>query len=173
MCFGDMECAVIVSSFFLSCIRDPVQIFLNTYGLFRQSRFIPVLRAAANLVLSVVFVRNMGVSGVFLGTALSTLIVPMPMEVAVLYKHGFSMSPKMFVIKELLTYLAFAPVCAATCFALTMKIPVSASGVAVRVAVSLIVSNFLMYVFFCSCPLFGECFRLVSETFRRLVKRSK
>ena len=173
MCFSNTECAVIVASFFASCIRDPVQIFLNTYGLFRQSRFIPVLRAAANLVLSVILVKKIGVAGVFLGTVLSTLLVPMPLEVAVLYKYGFSMSPREFVKKELLPYLFFSPLCGAACFALTIKIPVSATGVAVRVAVSLIVSNCLMYLCFCACPLYGECFEMVSGMGRRMLKRDK
>jgi O-antigen/teichoic acid export membrane protein len=92
MLFSNVEMLIIVSSFYFSCIRDPVQIFVSTYGLFKESKYIPVVRAVANLVLSVIFVRKMGVSGVFLGTMLSTVMVPLFGEVRVLYKYGFSLN---------------------------------------------------------------------------------
>ena len=45
--------AVIISSFYFSCIRDPVQVFLNAYGIFEKSGYMTLCRAAVNFVLSI------------------------------------------------------------------------------------------------------------------------
>lgn len=143
MLFTNAEMLVIVSSFYFSCIRDPVQIFVSTFGLFKESRHIPLLRAAANLVLSVIFVVRMGAIGVFLGTALSTVLVPLCMEVKVLYKHGFKLPAGEFY-REMLCYIAVSVTCAALCFGTTLRFPVSPVGVVARAVTALCISNVIL-----------------------------
>lgn len=145
MLFTNAEMLVIVSSFYFSCIRDPVQIFVSTFGLFKESRHIPILRAAANLILSVIFVVRMGAIGVFLGTALSTVLVPLFMEVKVLYKHGFKLSAGEFY-REMLCYIAVSVTCAALCFGTTFTFPVSPVGVVARAVTAFCVSNVILLV---------------------------
>lgn len=146
MLFTNLEMLVIVSSFYFSCVRDPVQIFVSTYGLFKESRHIPLLRAAANLVLSVFFVKKMGVAGVFLGTALSTVLVPLCMEVKVLYKYGFSMKSAEFY-KEMFYYIAVSFVCVAMCFVATYAVKVTPMGVLIRAFSSFCASNAILLIF--------------------------
>lgn len=162
MLFTPVEMAVIVSSFYFSCVRDPVQIFVSTYGLFKESRYIPVLRAIANLVFSVMFVTKMGVAGVFLGTALSTVLVPLCGEVWVLYKYGFSMNPHPFY-KEMFTYIAVSVFTSAVCFGMTCSISVSVAGLAVRIVSSFCMSNVLLILLCSQSRYFDEFSRLVSK----------
>ncbi len=153
MLFTNAEMLVIVSSFYFSCIRDPVQIFVSTYGLFKESRHIPVLRAVFNLVLSVIFVVKMGVSGVFLGTALSTVLVPLCGEVRVLYKHGFSLDAGDFY-KEMFGYIATSALCVSVSFLLTMGMRVNVISVVMRAVCAFCVSNALLLVFASGKPYF-------------------
>ena len=162
MLFSNIEMLVIVSSFYFSCIRDPVQIFVSTYGLFRESRFIPVLRALANILLSVFFVGKIGIAGVFLGTALSTVAVPLYFEVSVLYKYGFSASPRRF-LGEMLCYIATSLLCTAVCFAATYNMHTSVTGLFMRALCSFCMSNVIIFVLYCDSEYF--------ESAKRLVKR--
>lgn len=155
MLFGEAEMLVIVSSFYFSCIRDPVQIFVSTYGLFKESRHIPILRAAANLVLSVLFVGKMGVAGVFLGTALSTVLVPLCGEVRVLYKYGFSMKSTGFY-KEMFGYIGTSLVCTAVCYLVTYGIGQTACGVAIRAFASFCISNAMLLLLSSNKPYFDD-----------------
>ena len=143
MLFTDAEMIVIVTSFYFSCIRDPVQIFVSAYGLFKESRYIPVIRAMFNLALSVVFVVKMGVAGVFLGTTVSTVLVPLIGEVYVLYKYGFSMKPVKFY-KEMLTYVSISIMCVSLCFLITRSVKISLVGVVVRCVSSFLASNAIL-----------------------------
>ncbi len=166
MLFTNAEMLVIVSSFYFSCIRDPVQIFVSTYGLFKESKHLPVFRALSNLVLSIAFVQKMGVAGVFLGTTLSTVLVPLCGEVIVLYKYGFSLDPKSF-LKQMLGYIAVSFVCIPLCFLLTYGIRVTFSGVIIRVLSSLCASNAMLLVL-CSG---NECFDEVAGMLKNMLKR--
>lgn len=169
MLFNNAEMLVIVSSFYFSCIRDPVQIFVSTFGLFKESRHIPLLRAVANLVLSVIFVGKMGVTGVFLGTALSTVLVPLCMEVKVLYKHGFSMPPKEFY-REMFHYIAVSAACAALCFGATFRFPVSSVGVLARAVTAFCVSNVILLVLESGKEYFSDAVEILR---RSIFKRQK
>lgn len=140
MLFTTPQMLIIVSSFYFSCIRDPVQIFLNTYGLFRESRFIPIFRAIFNLVLSVLFVGKMGAAGVFLGTVLSTVLVPLCFEVKVLYKYGFGKNPREF-FSEMFGYIVKSFISATLCFGMTCMIKITPTGLILRGISAFCLSN--------------------------------
>ena len=162
MLFSDFEMLVVVSSFYFSCIRDPVQIFVSSFGLFKESRFLPMLRAAVNLVLSILFVRNMGISGVFLGTTLSTILVPLCGEVGVLYKYGFSMKPGAFY-KEMLSYIGVSLLCSSLCFVLTYNIRITLVGVVVRCVSAFCASNALLLIFCSHSEYFDDMIRILKK----------
>lgn len=145
MLFTTFEMLVVVSSFYFSCIRDPVQIFVSSYGLFRQSKYIPIIRALVNLVLSVAFVRSMGIAGVFLGTTLSTLAVPLIGEVYVLYKYGFSLDARGFC-KEMAGYISVSVVCAFLSMTVTRNMPATSVGIIVRAVTAFCVTNAILLV---------------------------
>lgn len=166
MLFTNAEMLVIVSSFYFSCIRDPVQIFVSTYGLFKESKYIPVMRALLNLVLSVAFVQNMGVAGVFLGTVLSTVLVPLFGEVMVLYKYGFSMKPMKFY-KEMIYYIGVSFVSTALCLVLTCNIRITLFGVVMRGVSSLCASNAVLMILCSGSKHFSGMMQLLKKRVSR------
>ena len=147
MVFSDFEMLIIVASFYFSCIRDPVQIFVSSFGLFRQSRMIPIFRAILNLVFSVFFIRKIGIAGVFLGTVLSTVFAPLPWEVYVLYKYGFKENSRPFQ-KEMAGYIGFSFMSCAVGFYVTYKFPQSISGIVFRMITSVVVFCVLVLIMY-------------------------
>ncbi len=143
MLFSELEMIVIVISFYFSCIRDPVQIFISAFGLFNESKFIPIMRAASNLIFSVILVQKIGVSGVFLGTILSTALVPLPLEVYVLYKYGFNKKCTPFV-KEMCKYIYMSFFSFFACYTLTLRIKHSIIGLLIRIVISLFCSAVML-----------------------------
>ena len=162
MLFTNTEMLVIVASFYFSCIRDPVQIFVSSYGLFRQSRFIPITRALCNLVLSVVFVQKIGVAGVFLGTTLSTVLIPLFGETAVLYKHGFSLKARDFY-REMMSYIGISVLCTVICFVLTYNVKISLLGIVSRGISAFCASNALLLLLCSGNGYFAEMSKLLSK----------
>ena len=157
MVFTTSQMAVIASCFYFSCIRDPVQIFLHTYGIFKETRFIPMARAVVNFVLSVIFVQNMGLTGVFLGTVISTVTVPLYFEVNALFKYGFCGRSKEGFLKEMFGYIATSHILSSFCFVMTRKIPETPKGVAGKALISLLISFSVLFFMYSKSEYFAYC----------------
>ena len=175
MTFSDFEMGIIVACFYVSCVRDPVQIFLHTYGIFRQTELIPVVRAAVNFVLSVFFVKRMGMSGVFLGTLISTVTVPLYFEVRQLYKYGLGNRNAKPFLKEMCSYIAISTLLAITCFAVTRRIPCTAVGVLTKGIISLIISLCALCIVYSKSSYFEYCKNMLYKVMplKHDVKRRK
>lgn len=83
----------IAANFYLTGVRNSVLIFKDAKGLYWPDRFRPLVEVVVNLVLSIALAQHLGVLGILVGTALSTLLVCLPIEPYVLFKHGFKLSP--------------------------------------------------------------------------------
>jgi hypothetical protein len=62
----------------------------TTAGIFHEDRYAPLFQAAINLVFSIVLVKFIGISGVFLGTLISAIAVPFWTTPYFVYKKVFN-----------------------------------------------------------------------------------
>lgn len=79
---------LMLGNFFISIIRTPVQQFLNAYGLFSDT-WAPGTEIVINLVISLIFGKLWGISGIMLGTFTSLVIIVMIWKPYFLYVNGF------------------------------------------------------------------------------------
>ncbi len=96
-CFGAGETAVIIACFYMSYIRDPVQIYLHSYGVFRPTGILYLVRGVCNLVLSLLFIGRFGAVGAFAGTLAATVSVAFFWEVPILFRTVFGESGRDFM----------------------------------------------------------------------------
>lgn len=80
---------VVMLNFYIAGMRMPCQVFNTTLGLFWNDRFKPWIEALINLIASIILIKNFGLTGVFLGTLVSTVCTSLWIEPYILYKHGF------------------------------------------------------------------------------------
>ncbi|QNF26186.1 lipopolysaccharide biosynthesis protein [Metabacillus elymi] len=66
---------ILLINFYLTGMRSSIFTFKAKGGIFVQDKYIPLIGAFINLILSIVFVRIFGLFGIFLGTTISTLSV--------------------------------------------------------------------------------------------------
>lgn len=66
--------ALLVMEFYLKGCRIVLLNFKIAAGLFEQDRYLPLVQGAVNLILSIVLVRRIGVTGVYVGTLVSGLL---------------------------------------------------------------------------------------------------
>lgn len=97
---------LIVVKNYLTGMRKSSQTFKNAKGLYWYNKYMPIYESVINLVLSVVLVKLVGISGVLLGTIVSSLATCVWIEPHVLYKYGFKKSAGGYVKK----YLQYAAV---------------------------------------------------------------
>jgi len=86
-------------NFYLTGIRQPVLSFRDSLGLFWYDRYKSIAEAALNLIVSVLLAVFWGTAGVFWGTLISTVLVPLWVEPYVLYKHRFKQPLRSYFVK--------------------------------------------------------------------------
>ena len=81
--------AILAFNFFITGMRKSVLTFRDAFGLFWYDRYKPIFESVINLVVSLILAKPLGITGVFIGTAVSTLTTCLWVEPYVLYKYGF------------------------------------------------------------------------------------
>ncbi len=165
--FGDIAVMIIISSFYFSCIRDPVQIFLQGYGFFDKYKYMPLGRAAVNLVLSVIFIKKMGIAGVFLGTSLSIALVPLWCEIKVLFKYGFKTSAKSFY-KDSFFHIVTSFVLCGVSFYACKNFPETVLGIVQRCALSAFLSGAGIYILYGKTQIFADTVQMLKNIRRKI-----
>lgn len=83
-----------IISYYLTGMRKSLLVFKDASGIFRQDQYKPLVEGLANIVYSIPLALKMGVSGVILGTILSTVTVSFWYEAYVFFKVKYN--EKMF-----------------------------------------------------------------------------
>lgn len=66
---------VLVINFFMQGMRRTFMSFKEAAGIFYVDRYVPILEAIVNIISSIILLKIFGLSGVFMGTIISTLVV--------------------------------------------------------------------------------------------------
>ena len=101
--------SVLMAAFFyLWMVRFVVLIFKNAQGLWKEDRFRSISEGGLNIVLNLIMVQFIGIYGITLSTVIAMLVISVPWETGVLFKHYFDRSPKEYYKKLILTTLTTA-----------------------------------------------------------------
>ncbi|GLV63146.1 sugar translocase [Bacillus mycoides] len=90
---------ILMINFYVSGMRRSISMVKTTSGIFHEDRYAPFLEAAVNLVASIVLVQYMGITGVFIGTLISTLVVPFWIAPYLVYKKVFRKPVRDYFLK--------------------------------------------------------------------------
>ena len=91
----------IAINFYIQGVLNPIWIFRDTTGLFKDTKWVSIILAVMNLVLSVVLGKIIGLPGILLATAISRLLTSYWYQPYMLYKNIFKLSSKPYFMKQL------------------------------------------------------------------------
>lgn len=94
---------VILINFYLTGMRTSINTFKSKAGAFEQDKYAPIIEGIINLVVSIILVKQIGLVGIFIGTTISTLVIPFWNQPRIIYKYLFNQS----LISYLNRYLAY------------------------------------------------------------------
>ncbi len=86
----------VIFNFFLLCILNPIWIFREAAGIYRKTKYIMVVCALINVVLSIALGKWIGLSGVIFASVISKLLTYIWYEPVILFKNFFKKSPMKF-----------------------------------------------------------------------------
>ena len=92
---------VILINYYLTGMRVPVHTVKAAAGLYDEDKYTPIIQSIVNLGLSIILVQKLGLVGVFIGTLVSSLILPCWQRPYIVYKYVFKKSIKQYFTKYL------------------------------------------------------------------------
>jgi len=102
ICFGkeyvlDFSLLIfVVLNFYTSNIRQTLWAYRETTGLFKKTKYITIVTSSLNLILSIIFGKIYGLTGIIGATVLSRMIYAWWREPLILFRSYFNTSPKVY-----------------------------------------------------------------------------
>lgn len=104
--FDSKTVFIIALNFYLTNAITPIWMFREANGLFAQVKYLMIIRATINIVLSIVFGKIYGTFGILLATVISLLVTNFWFEPTILFKTVFKVSVFNYWKKQIKYYAA-------------------------------------------------------------------
>ena len=104
------ELAIIIN-FYMAGILNPVWMYRDTTGLFRDTKLISILNCILNLILSIILGKIIGMFGILIATAISRLLTTFWYNPYMLFKKFFKKKPSEFFKNQILQVVEILFVC--------------------------------------------------------------
>ncbi len=101
----------IVLNFYFSISLLPIWIFREATGLYQQTKFVMLITAAVNVIVSIVLGKFIGLAGVIFATSISRITTYFWYEPKLLFKQYFDKSSKVYFLGILKSMLITVAVC--------------------------------------------------------------
>ena len=137
---------IIGINFYMAGSLNPIWIYRDTTGLFKETKYVATITAILNIILSILLGNIWGIFGILVATAISRLLTNIWYEPHVLFKSFFKTSAKPYIKKQLKNVI-----CLLTSYALISLIfsglgnPTIISFV-VKIFVSVVLSNLFYWL---------------------------
>lgn len=81
-------------------LEYPSHTYISTLGYFKETRYISLLCALINIILSVILGKYYGLFGVFISTSISKILTTSWFDTYTIYRKEFNKSPKSYYLKH-------------------------------------------------------------------------
>ena len=109
-----MTFIVILLNYYLMGLRNTVLTFKSKAGIFDEDKYFPLIEAVINLGASLILVKYFGLAGIFLGTTVSTLAIPMWTQPKLVFNKIFNLPLREYYKKYSLYAILTIATCAVT-----------------------------------------------------------
>lgn len=158
----------IVLNFFLDGIMAPIDLVKSSAGIYWNDRFIPLIAAILNLILSLMLVQRYQITGVLIGTIVSKLVLSFWIQPMWVYKLFFKRKLIEYfglVIKYITIFNALTIVCVKGLAVLNLQINLLTW--IIEGLMILFIVNAILFICFCRT----EEFQYVLEILKRVMSR--
>ena len=125
----------------------PIDSIKEAAGLYRPDRFIPIIAAIVNLILSIILVKLLGLVGVFIGTLASTILLSFWIKPVLVYRHILKKNVTEY-FKDIALKISFTVIFSIICLEIGEKLffEYNVINFIGRFIICLIIPNFTIYL---------------------------
>lgn len=138
----------LIFNFYIVGIQNITFTYRTTMGLFVKSKYVPLIAAILNIVLSIILAKPLGLTGIFLATGITRLVTFGISDPYLIYKYGFKKNLKEYYI-NFIKYLAFLIFEYVLIYYVLLLIPFNnLGGFLLKGVIGTIIFNLLFVLFF-------------------------
>lgn len=143
---GKLTFIIILLNFYLTGLRKTVSIFKEKGGIFSEDKYIPILESIINLGASIILAKRFGLIGIFLGTTISSIVLPIWIQAKLVYNKLFNKSVSIYFLKYMI-YLILTLAAGSICTLLCNNISVSGLlGLIIKGLICLVIPNIIYFI---------------------------
>jgi O-antigen/teichoic acid export membrane protein len=146
--FSMLTVIVIVFNFFLPGTLTTVSIYRDTTGMFKHTKYVFLITALINLVLSIILGKILGLFGILLASAIARMLTNLWYEPFILYKNYFNISPLIYFKRQAIYWIIAATCCIATYLLSTTFTTISLLNLAIKLIICILVPNIIILALF-------------------------
>lgn len=154
ICFGknyvlpfSIPC-IVGLNFYMIGMQSAVWTYKNSMGLFRQGRYLLIVTAILNLVLSLALGKLWGLFGILFATTISRLLTNTWYDPYVVYKYGLEEDPKQYFKKYINLFLLLIITILGTLFLCSFINMPYIYKIIIKFLVCIIFPNIIFYIYF-------------------------
>ena len=137
--------------FYLDMMRKTPWMFCEAAGIYWNGKTKPIWEIIVNLVVSLILVKTIGVSGVFIGTIITILVVDLPIEPYLVFKYVLKGGLVKYYIRYVVYFIVTAIMYVATSWAcnLVSGAIYGMPGLGmfiIKVVIAVVVSNLVLII---------------------------
>lgn len=155
----------LVLSIYLYGVERPSVAFRNTLGLHEKGKYAPLIAGILNIILSIFFVKKIGLSGVFIATAVARVLTTVWTEPYIIYKYIFKKSPNYYYLKMLIYSLVVVLNFIICNFVISFINKSSIYSFLIKAVISVILSNAIFLLCFFKLKDFKEVYKKIKKIF--------
>ena len=144
----DSVAVLMTINFYLNAMRQPVNAYKNSRGLFWQDRFKPIIESAINLLVGLVLIDYAGMLSVLLGTTVSAIAAGVFIEVYIIYKYGFEVSSAEYYRRYVKDTAVACLICIVTWMICNYLFVNTIITLAIKAVICLVISNLILFCFY-------------------------
>lgn len=163
-------------NFYMVGMQNAVWTYKNTLGIFQKGRYLLLLTAAINLILSLILGKTIGLFGILLSTAIARVLTNTWYDPYIVYKIGFKKGCKRYFFKYI-KYIGVLIIAGLPTYFLCNLINFTPFiTLLLKLIICLIIPNVIIMIFFINTREMKYILRLVItliETLSKKIKRHK
>lgn len=168
--FSNWFAVLMAFYFFVYMLRFVVLIYKNALGLWKEDRFRAFFEAGVNLALNLILVNIIGIYGITISTVIAMIIISVPWETMVLFKHYFGLKPKKYFL-TLAAGVLLSLLIGASTYLLALLIPFEGIlGIVFKFLLCLFVPNVILILVFLKTSYFHFLLYTIKSTLNKLFR---
>lgn len=134
---------VLIFNYYQTMMKITYSTFKDAAGIWVEDKYIPILQIFINLISSIVLVKMIGLSGIFIGTILSSLVLWFYSYPKYVYKNLFDRKIELY-IKETITHtLIFILI-----ISISYMINIYSNNIFVSLLISIALPNIILFIIY-------------------------